>query len=51
MQREFRVDARAIPDGSDKYHELINFYSKVRLDDPEQATSRTQKGLLRIDLC
>ena len=51
MHREFRVDARAIPDGSDKYHELINFYSKVRLDDPEQVTSRTRKGLLRIDLC
>ena len=50
MRLEFAVDARTVPDCSDKLLELIDFYSKVRLDDPGQSTSRLKKGLLRIEL-
>ena len=37
-------------DESDAYKKHIGFFSRVRLDDPEQSTSRTRKGLLRIEL-
>lgn len=50
IKEKYRFDARAAVDGSIAYNEWVEFFSHVRPDDPDQATSRTRKGLLRIEL-
>ena len=48
--RLYGFDVLTAIDGSDAYTKHIDFFSRVRLDDPEQSASRTRKGLLRIEL-
>lgn len=50
VRRLYGFDVLAAIDGSDAYTRHTDFFSRVRLDDPEQRTSRSRKGLLRIDL-
>jgi hypothetical protein len=44
------IDAAVFPDGSPGYHEWVELFCKVRADDPDQKSSRTRKGILRIVL-
>ncbi|MBY0527591.1 MAG: hypothetical protein K2R98_29610 [Gemmataceae bacterium] len=46
----FGFDLRIALDGSELYHEAVAFFSQVRVNDPEQTTRQTRKGLLRIAL-
>jgi hypothetical protein len=50
LKEKYRFDARAAVDGSMAYNEWVEFFSRIRPDDPDQATPRTRKGLLRIEL-
>jgi hypothetical protein len=50
IRRTYCFDAFIFPDGSQEYHEWVEFFSGVRADDPDQQTSRTRKGVLRIVL-
>lgn len=50
VRRLYGFDVLSAIDGSDAYLKQVDFFSRVRLDDPEQRTSRSRKGLLRIDL-
>ncbi len=50
VRRLYGFDVLTAIDGSNAYAKYIGFFSRVRLDDPEQRTSRSRKGLLRIDL-
>lgn len=50
VRRLYGFDVLTAIDGSDAYTMNIGFFSRVRLDDPEQGTSRSRKGLLRIEL-
>lgn len=50
LRSRFGFDAFIERDGSEGYYGWIDFFSQIRLNDPDQATSRIRKGLLRIDL-
>jgi predicted nucleotidyltransferase len=50
VKRLYGFDVLGAIDGSDVYTKHIAFFSRVRLDDQEQSTSRSRKGLLRIEL-
>jgi uncharacterized protein DUF6932 len=50
VRRSYGFDVLPAVDGSETYAKHIEFLSRIRRDDPEQATSRTRKGLLRIEL-
>jgi hypothetical protein len=50
VRRLYGFDVLSAVDGTGAYEDLIRFFSRVRLDDPEQATSRARKGVLRIEL-
>ena len=50
VRRLYGFDVLTAIDGSDAYTKHIDFFSRVRLDDPEQSASRSRKGLLRIEL-
>ena len=51
LRRDYGVDVRSVPDRSDKFNELVEYYTHIRPDDPEQASGKSRKGLLRIELC
>jgi hypothetical protein len=50
IRQKFRFDVKVALDGSDLYEESVAFFAAVRTDDPEQNTSHSRKGLLRIEL-
>jgi hypothetical protein len=50
VRRLYGFDVLTAIDGSDAYTKHVRFFSRVRLDDPEQSASRSRKGLLRIEL-
>lgn len=50
VRARYRFDAFAVPDGSASYVNLVEFFTRVRMDDPDQPFPRERKGLLRIVL-
>jgi hypothetical protein len=50
LKEKYRFDFRVVADGSIGYNEAVEFFGRVRRDDPEQTTSQARKGLLRIEL-
>ncbi len=50
VRRIYRFDAFVLPDGGDEYRLWVEFFSRVRPDDPDLPTSRSRKGLLRVVL-
>ena len=50
VRRLYGFDVLSAIDGSLAYKEWVNFFSQVRRDDPEQATQRSRKGILRVEL-
>jgi hypothetical protein len=50
LRQKYRFDVKVALDGSTVYQEAVAFFAVVRPDDPMQKTSRTYKGLLRIEL-
>jgi hypothetical protein len=46
----YRFDIKVAVDGSSLYQDHVRFFSRIRADDPKQATTQPRKGLLRIDL-
>lgn len=50
VSRLYGFDVLPAVDASDSYNGFVEFFSRVRLDDPEQNTSQHRKGLLRIEL-
>src|SRR6266849_6080930 len=48
VKEVYRFDLRVAQDGSPLYEEHLAFFACMRSDDPEQITSQTRKGLLRI---
>jgi hypothetical protein len=50
VKRLYGFDAFVAKDGSEPYQKWVDFFSDVKLDDPDQYTSRHRKGILRITL-
>ena len=50
VKRKHGFDVRAVAPDSQEYTTSLEFFSRVRRDDPEVRTNRTRKGLLRIEL-
>lgn len=50
LKEKYRFDVKIAVDGSILYNDAVEFFGRVRQDDPDQATPRTRKGLLRIEL-
>jgi hypothetical protein len=50
VRRKYGFDVRAVVPDSPSYAKYLEFFSRVRRDDPEVSTKRTTKGLLRIEL-
>jgi len=50
IRQRFHFDVRIAVDGSDLYAEALQFFSKVRQEDQEQAGFPQRKGMLRIEL-
>ncbi len=46
----YRFDVLPAVDGSETYEKLVEFFSRVKLDDPGFQTSQKRKGLLRVEL-
>jgi hypothetical protein len=50
IRQAYRFDAFVLPDGGEEYNTWVEFFSRVRPDDPNQQSSRLRKGILRIVL-
>ncbi|HKV38318.1 MAG TPA: hypothetical protein VJX67_03830 [Blastocatellia bacterium] len=50
VKKRYGFDVLSAADGSQAYRDLLEFFSNVRPDDPEQATNRRKKGLLKVEL-
>jgi hypothetical protein len=50
VKKQYGFDVLPAIEGTEVYEEYLQLFSQVRLDDPEQITTRTTKGLLRIEL-
>ena len=50
VRRRYGFDVLPAVEGSESYEEYLGLFSQIRPDDPEQATTRAAKGLLRIEL-
>ncbi len=48
VKKLYKFDVFVVVDGSEECLSVIEFFTKVRTTDPEQYTSKTRKGLLRI---
>lgn len=46
----YGFDVLPAVDGSETYQRVLDFFTRVKLDDPDQKTSRKSKGVLRIEL-
>ncbi len=50
VRKLYGFDVLPATDGSETYLRLLDFFSLVKLDDPDQETNQERKGLLRIEL-
>lgn len=50
VRRLYGFDVLVAREGSEACKEWVEFFSRVKLQDPEQQTSQRRKGLLRITL-
>lgn len=50
VRAKYKFDAFAARDSSEEYSRLVEFFTRVRKDDPEQTSPRDRKGVLRINL-
>jgi hypothetical protein len=44
----YKFDVFVVAEDSEEYRKIVAFFTQVRSTDPEQSTSQTRKGLLRI---
>ncbi|MGH9767874.1 MAG: DUF6932 family protein [Blastocatellia bacterium] len=50
VRRLYGFDVLPAVDGSESYQRFLDFFSRVKLNDPNQNTSQERKGVLRIEL-
>jgi hypothetical protein len=50
IRRNYGFDAFVLPYAGEEYQKWVEFFSRVRPDDPDQQSTRSRKGLLRIVL-
>ncbi|HEX9001771.1 MAG TPA: hypothetical protein VGB07_17825, partial [Blastocatellia bacterium] len=50
VRKLYGFDVLPAVDGSDTYQRFLDFFSRVKLNDPDQRTTQERKGLLRIEL-
>lgn len=50
VKKLYGFDVLPAVDGSDAYQRLLDFFSRVKLNDPDLKTSQERKGMLRIEL-
>ena len=50
VRRLFGFDVFTVVDGSARYSETVDFLSDVKATEPNPYTSRTRKGIVRIEL-
>jgi len=50
LKEKYRFDFKIAVDGSIQYNDGVEFFSQIRQADTDQTTTRTRKGLLRIEL-
>ena len=50
VRKLYGFDVLPAIDGSETYQRFLDFFSRVKLSDPDQQTSQERKGVLRIDL-
>ncbi|HEY1376928.1 MAG TPA: hypothetical protein VGF55_09040 [Gemmataceae bacterium] len=50
IRRTYGFDAFVLQDAGEDYRKWVEFFSRVRSDDPDQPTARSRKGLLRVVL-
>jgi len=50
VRKLYGFDVLPAVDGSETYQRFLDFFSRVKLSDPDQHTSQERKGVLRIEL-
>lgn len=50
VRKLYGFDVLPAVDGSETYQRFLDFFSRVKLIDPDQKTSQERKGVLRIEL-
>lgn len=50
VRKLYGFDVLPAVDGSETYSRLVDFFSRVKMDDHDQGTNQKCKGLLRIEL-
>ena len=50
VRKLYGFDVLPAVDGSETYQRFLDFFSRVKLTDPDQQTRQERKGLLRIEL-
>ncbi len=50
VRKLYGFDVLPAVDGSKIYQRFLDFFSRVKLNDPDQKTSQERKGVLRIEL-
>lgn len=50
VRKLYGFDVLPAVDGSETYQRFLDFFSRVKLNDPDQKTSQERKGVLRIEL-
>ncbi len=50
VRKLYGFDVLPAVDGSETYQRFLDFFSRVKLSDPDQHTSQELKGVLRIEL-
>jgi hypothetical protein len=50
VRKLYGFDVLPAVDGSETYQRFLDFFSRVKLNDPDQNTSQERKGALRIEL-
>jgi hypothetical protein len=50
VRKLYGFDVFPAVDGSETYQRFLDFFSRVKLNDPDQNTSQDRKGALRIEL-
>ena len=50
VRKLYGFDVLPAEDGSEAYQRFLDFFSRVKLNDPDQQTSQERKGVLRIEL-
>ena len=50
VRKKYVFDVLTVVPNSPEYAEYLEFFARVRRDDPELKTNRVRKGALRIDI-